>query len=185
MEIRYTLQLISDWHVSNGLTGGSKTDNLFSKNNNQLPEIPGKTIKGLLRDALDEINKVQPDRCTKKEIDELFGIKDQEGTQRIDTAYFSNAKLVEDKDEIIINNLQSFLYRNMSSTAIDKHGLAVDKSLRSMEVCMPITLEGHISDVKEEQGELLKMAMQWTRQLGMKRNRGFGKCIFQIKNVNQ
>ncbi len=189
--IYYTIRLLSDWHVSSGLSGGVNADIITLKDNNRLPYIPGKTIKGLLREALEEINEVQKEKCAKTDIERLFGEKKESGdaTKKNDfgtNSFFSNAELPQiEKKELTDNKLQACLYRNISSTTIDEQGVAKSKSLRAMEVCIPIRLEGEISGVSDEDIDLLKMAMRWIRRLGMKRNRGFGKCIFELKNKEQ
>lgn len=186
-EINYTIELLSDWHVSSGLSGGADADIIILKDDNNLPYIPGKTIKGLLREALEEINELQEDKCSEEIINKLFGEKKEDDTTPKEDdfgtkSFFSNAILAENQqNEIISNNLDSYLYRNLSSTTINEKGLAMEKSLRAMEVCMPLSLEATITGVSEKEDEMLKMAMKWTRRLGMKRNRGFGKCIFNLK----
>lgn len=188
--INYTIELLSDWQVSSGLSGGANADSIVLKDDNGLPYIPGKTIKGLLREALEEINELQEDKYSKEEINKLFGKKKEDyKTTKEDNfgtdSHFSNATLPKNKqNEIITNKLNSYLYRKLSSTNINEKGLAENKSLRTMEVCLPLTLESKITDISKDEKNLLKMAMQWTRRLGMKRNRGFGKCIFNLKEQN-
>lgn len=189
-KINYTIELLSDWHVSSGLSGGADADSIVLKDDNGLPFIPGKTIKGLLREALEDINELQEDKCSKEIINKLFGKKkEDENVSKEDDfgtkSFFSNAILPKNQqNEIIANNLDSYLYRNLSSTTINEKGLAKEKSLRAMEVCMPLSLEATITGVSEREEKMLKMAMKWTRRLGMKRNRGFGKCIFNLKEQN-
>ncbi|MDD2650440.1 MAG: RAMP superfamily CRISPR-associated protein, partial [Candidatus Cloacimonetes bacterium] len=51
----YQVKFLSDWHCGSGLTSGSDVDALVIKDQNNLPIIPGKTIKGLLREAAETI----------------------------------------------------------------------------------------------------------------------------------
>ena len=96
------------------------------------------------------------------------------------TLFFSNAEInsMEQKD-IISNNLSNQLYKNIASTQIDEKGIAKKSSLRTMEVCIPVNLEGEISG-EEIDIALFEMALKWTRQLGVNRNRGLGRCKFSI-----
>lgn len=183
MTIQYTITLLSEWHVNSGLTGGASVDNIMLKDSDKLPYIPGKTIKGLLRDALEEMNKVQEEKFS---IEELMGKdKDSTGTE----SFFTNATLSQtERKDLVNNNLQGYLYRNIASTKIEeKTGIAQDKSLRAMEVCMPLTLHGEIHYIKDEKQKnalenALENAMKWTRRLGMKRSRGYGRCQIKITN---
>lgn len=194
MTLNYTIQLLSEWHIGSGLSGGVAADAIVLKDHDGLPYLPGKTIKGLLRDALMEIHEVQSNKSTLEDIQILLGEENNtqdtsDGNEAIcqndfgTNAHFSNAILSEqERNEIIENNLAPYLYRNLSSTKINNKGLAEDKSLRAMEVCVPVILNGSIHGISQEQQKLLEMAMRWTRRLGLKRNRGLGKCVFNFKN---
>lgn len=185
MKLKYTITLLSEWHAGSGLSGGASADSITLKDERGLPYLPGKTIKGLLRDSLEEIKNLQRSKCSDEDFIHLFGNSEEKpddndfGTK----SHFTNAVLTQiEQDEIVSNKLQAHLYSNITSTTIDQDGLAKNKTLRSMELCVPVTLEAYISGVSDKEIELLTMAMQWTRNLGMKRNRGFGKCKFEIKN---
>jgi CRISPR/Cas system CSM-associated protein Csm3 (group 7 of RAMP superfamily) len=176
-DIKYTIQFLSDWHCGSGLSGGAETDADIIKDEYGIPYVPGKTIKGLMRYALNEMQQVQPDEVNQSEVDALFG---EEG-KTSGTAFFSNATLV-DHEDIKKNQLGEHLFRNVASTQIDTNGVAVDKSLRVMEVCMPVTLSGAIQVPQEniEHTKLLDKAMKWTRAIGVNRNRGLGRCIIKL-----
>lgn len=55
----YKIEFLSDWHVGSGLSGGPSSDNIALKDESEFPFIPGKTIKGLLKDSLAEIMNIQ------------------------------------------------------------------------------------------------------------------------------
>lgn len=179
--INYTIRFLSDWHTGSGLSSGANADAIVIKDKNNLPYIPGKTIKGLLKDALLDIYDVQPSKLNKSLFDTLFGsvIGDKSNASSL---FFSNVELVE-KDEIS-TELSAFLYRNVASTTINENGVAKDGSLRTMEVTIPITLEGYIgkeTELSAEEIDLLELAMKWTRSLGSNRNRGLGRCLIELK----
>ena len=48
------IQFFSPWHCGSGLSAGADTDALVIKNPQGLPFVPGKTIKGLVREALED-----------------------------------------------------------------------------------------------------------------------------------
>ncbi len=187
--MKYKIYLLSDWHCGSGLSAGAESDAEVLKNENNLPYIPGKTIKGLLRDAFWEM----PEKYTPREaVEQLFGWeeKDKDGNDKVKrthngSIFFSNATLSEAEQEEIVPQLADFLYRNITSTTIDEKGVAKPKTLRTMEVCMPVILEGHIDGIKnDEEKALLGKVMKWVRHLGVNRNRGLGRCQFiPLKNT--
>lgn len=176
-ELSYKITFLSDWHCGSGLSGGAEADATVIKDDRSLPYIAGKTIKGLLKEALEDMAEVN--QCTKDEINAIFGIEAYDKNDK--KAFFSNATLSKDEQKDITPALSDFLYRNIASTQIGQNGTAKENSLRVMEVCIPITLEGIISGIHtEEQIELLKKALKWVRHLGVNRNRGLGRCKFEI-----
>ena len=74
------------------------------------------------------------------------------------------------------------LYRKIASTTIDENGIAKSGSLRTMEVCIPIELEGYVDGIQENDIKQLEKAFKYTRQIGVNRNRGLGRCQFKIKS---
>ena len=53
--IKYKIVFHTDWHCGSGLAAGAGVDALTIKDKNRLPFVPGKTIKGLVREAVEEI----------------------------------------------------------------------------------------------------------------------------------
>ena len=183
-KIKYKIEMLSDWHVGSGLDGGADADSLVLKDENNLPYIPGKTIKGLLKDSILDIADLKHHENIGRLIDQLFGREVMKNKQLVGsepgTLFFSNAEIVQiEKDDIIINGLSHQLYKNIASTQIDEKGIAKKSSLRTMEVCIPVSLEGEIEG-EEIDNALFEMAFKWTRQLGVNRNRGLGRCKFSI-----
>jgi len=182
--IKYKIEMLSDWHIGSGLDGGAEADSLVLKDNENLPYIPGKTIKGLLKDSLLDIAELEHKKEVKGKIEDLFGKEVKENNKVIGTSpgvlFFSNAEIIQtEKDDIISNGLSNQLYKNIASTQIDERGIAKKNSLRTMEVCIPVDLEGEISG-DEIDSALFDMAFKWARQLGVNRNRGLGRCKFSI-----
>lgn len=179
MRIKYRIEMMSEWHVGSGLDAGADADALVLKDEIKLPYIPGKTIKGLLKDSLSEICTVKSEYTDL--VNQVFGFKNKEESSTEGNAYFTNAKLSETEQlEIVTNNLSSQLYKNIASTRIKKNGVAKEDSLRTMQVCIPLTLKGSIETEVENAKEILEKAMKWTRYLGVGRNRGLGRCKFSL-----
>ena len=184
-KINYTITFLSDWHAGSGLSSGAEADAIVIKDTNNLPYLPGKTIKGLLKDALMDISEVQPDFAHLSEVEMLFGKENKDKSTESGKLFFSNVELSETERNEISLEMSCHLYRINASTSIDDNGVAKNSSLRTIEVTIPVTLEGYIScegKLSETQLELVKKAFQWTRSLGSNRNRGLGRCTIQTKN---
>src|SRR5690554_3086002 len=102
----YQVKFLSDWHCGSGLTSGSDVDALVIKDQNNLPIIPGKTIKGLLRKAAETIVKLQDNKDEWESfITEVFGKRSESGKSKKSIAsncYFSNVVLSANLQEKLI-----------------------------------------------------------------------------------
>jgi CRISPR/Cas system CSM-associated protein Csm3 (group 7 of RAMP superfamily) len=183
MNINYQIKFYSEWHCGSGLSAGADTDALVLKDKDGLPYIPGKTLKGLLREAAEEILSIRGKQS--EIISRAFGHFDEKDCFSQGTLFFTNATLnKEEREAIISEGLKPFLYSRVASTAIDDNGIAQDGSLRSMETVLPCTLDGCIrvpEGVGAELKSLLEDAMHYVKCLGVNRNRGLGRCDIMIK----
>lgn len=196
MNIRYKVEFFTDWHCGSGLGAGADVDALVVKDSDCLPFIPGKTVKGLLREAVKDIIHYRTSADPEEEArlnayrDMAFGVFDDsegkdDGRPKMTrgSAYFTNAQLPESERRYIIKEvLWPYLYRTVSSTKIDEKGIAEDHSLRRTETTVPCILEGEIIDLPDEEVFLgiIKDAFRYVKRLGQNRNRGFGRCSFTI-----
>lgn len=169
--MKYKIEFFSNWHCGSGLSAGVTADVIVVKDEHGLPFLPGKTVKGLLRHAVEELYSGD------ESIAKIFG---EEGGVRVGKCFFSNATLPEG-ETIIKEKLTRHLYQNISSTAIDpKSGIAKENSLRSIETVVPCVLEGEILNVPTGGETMLKDAMQMIKRLGTGRNRGYGRCKISV-----
>lgn len=179
--IVYEIKFLSDWHCGSGLSSGADLDLLCIKDQNGLPFIPGKTLKGLLRDASSIVCQDSFDF-----IDKVFGKVTERKTvsgQEISvkgTSYFSSGELSETLQGTILNTFgeKEYLFRKISSTKIDKNGEAETHSLRRIEVVVPLTLYAEITEIPDEESkENLIKCLKYVKRLGTNRNRGLGRCV--------
>lgn len=169
-DVKYTITFHTYWHCGSGLAAGAATDALVIKDKNEMPFVPGKTIKGLVREAF---NIVAADKVATKQYDQVFG---KEGGIRSES-FFTNAMINKDEYGYIVStNTASYLYRQIACTAIDDNGIAVDNSLRSIQVTVPCILTGKIHNVPDDMTESLYNALKYIKRLGQWRNRGLGRC---------
>lgn len=191
MDIKYTIKFHSNWHCGSGLSAGADLDALVIKDKNGLPFIPGKTLKGLIKEALEDIKELSGSHIdlgcilgeeanqkkANKEADQGKPVYDTQGK-----CFFRNAELEETlRLAIIQQNLQEYLYHSVASTAME-NGVAKEHSLRKMQVTLPCVLEGEIIDVpdSDEYYFLFKAAFQYIKRIGLNRNRGLGRCSISI-----
>lgn len=192
MNIKYTIEFYTDWHCGSGLAKGADLDALVVKDKDGMPYVPGKTIKGLIREAVEELMFLEDGEHLSDNnsnfLVKTFGnavdrnakndVSDYECMEK-GTAFFTNAVLSElEQNAIVSNKAQEFMYRSLANTCIDKDGTASKHSLRKMEVTVPCTLHGEILGVPEGMYDTLKDAMKFIKRLGQNRNRGLGRCSF-------
>lgn len=182
MNIRYKIELHSYWHCSSGQAAGADLDSLVVKTREKLPYIPGKTLKGLIRDAIAELKGWIPsDTPTDEELTKLLGYTKDADNKAKAEAFFTDAVLDHaEAAAITAESLQSHLYTSIASTAIDTDGIAKDSSLRKIEVCVPCTLYASIYDAPDSLEDTLCDALKYIKSLGSHRNRGLGRCTFTI-----
>jgi len=169
MTLKYEIRFLDYWHLSSGLSAGAKLDSNVLKDNEELPFIPGKTLKGLVKEMAELL-------------EDIHFIKDCFGEEGVDmgACYFANTTLKDDvKKQIVGNNLQNNLYDEISSTKIE-NGIAVDNSLREIEVVIPLTLYGEIGDIPDEYEAQMKKALKMVKRMGLNRNRGLGRCQVEV-----
>lgn len=182
--IKYQIQFHSYWHCGSGLAAGAGVDALVVKDAQGLPFVPGKTIKGLLREAMEELRTWEgTEMDNDKDFLELFGSEDKDVAAA--KAFFSNAELKKDEQEAIKNEkLQEYLYKAVSSTAIDATtGIAKEHSLRKIEVVVPCELYGKICNVPDNIAEELTRVMGFIKTMGTNRNRGLGRCTIKKEEI--
>jgi hypothetical protein len=184
MRLKYEINFLDYWHLGSGLSAGTKLDSLVLKDSDGLPFASGKTLKGLFREMAEMIDCKFVNLCfggssNLKDCCYDEGMKNREGV-----CYFTNAELpTSTKEQILSNHLKDNLYTEIASTKIDEKGIAVDNSLREIEVVIPITLYGEIEDVPDEYVEWMKQSVVMVKRMGLNRNRGLGRCQITINEV--
>lgn len=180
-KIGYEITFYTDWHCGSGLAAGADVDALVIKDKDGLPFVPGKTIKGLLREAAEYLS------FDDELITQVFGKSNDKETETgvMSSLFFSNAILREgERAGILADQLVSYLYRSISSTAIDDNGIAKEHSLRRVQVTVPCILQGEILIMADEMNDkevekLFEKAFAYVKRIGVGRNRGLGRCTIR------
>ena len=173
-----------------------------------VPCVPGKTVKGMFRDAFEtacrngwfgEIaDTIILEDC-------LFGMPGPNKHDNKEPGRFGNPGLLHFSTLEISDAVKAYLYKNskavyelfrtVKSTAIDaKTGTARNMSLREYEVVVPLTLSGELSFDEEEIKGLgfsgsddlitkLNQVAALITELGGKRTRGFGQCVIKVERA--
>lgn len=192
-----TFSMQSFWHIGSGQEGGAYADALMLKSHLGLPIIPGKSIKGLLKEAFtkaEDNNWFDTKSLPLTEM--LFGLGNTQGLTNQGLLQFTNAELhpAEQSQLIAEPQLKTSLYQVITNTAIDETtGVAKDTSLRSIEVCIPLTLQAQITintnhhlyekfhlTIGETFAKWLQQVLALITELGAKRHRGFGETIITM-----
>lgn len=184
--MKLKIKLYSFWATGTGKAGGS-LDSIVLKDKDNLPYIPGKTLKGLLRDAYAEIGG--------KNEETLFGhskagVNDYLKKSDLATGIlrFNSAKVLENRSEII--QYSNFLYHTKTAISLDGNGQAEHQSVRKNEMTIPIALEVDLyyKNIIPEEKDNLKYteeiikACKMLRLLGEKRYRGLGRCKIEVED---
>jgi CRISPR/Cas system CSM-associated protein Csm3 (group 7 of RAMP superfamily) len=201
--IQLEIQLFSYWHAGSGLSAGTYADAVVLKDEDDFPLLPGKTLKGLIRDAAQQLHELNPEFVTASFIQTVFGkdtsVAYEEPTQASQgSVFFSSASVHPDLRMAINESVdspkqspKSYLYQTIAATKIDAEtGVAADGSLRKVEVTVPLSLYAVLYDFpagEQEAGAAdyktqLDRCLQFVKRLGANRHRGFGRC--QIKRIN-
>lgn len=198
--LNYTLlfQIKSDWFIGSGKEAGAYADALCLKNNSGLPYIPGKSCKGLLKDAFKlaaHNNWFEPQL-----VKLLFGEEGEHGNHSQGLLQISSAGLSDAESQFIIDKQASkHLFRVLQSTAIDsKTGSAKTLSLRSVEVAIPMDLRASLSlninhpnysqansqfNLDTHFQTYLQQVLTLIHEFGGKRHRGFGQVTVSIEGA--
>ncbi len=186
-----TFRMTGYWHIGSGTGSGASLDALVLRNRAGLPFIPGRSVKGLLREAVQQAEDFgQLNQGTTVTLFGDPGEQDDRFGTVPGTLYFGNASLGESFDVWAARRENSTslqqLFRELSFTAIDEKGLAVDKSLRRIELTIPLSLKASVQPLDkcpEAWMKALKTAVPLLRRLGSHRQRGFGRVCVGIEEV--
>lgn len=213
--IHLMVNLQSYWHPGTGRGGGFYLDALSHTGADGLPRLPGRTIKGLLRDAVYRAECWRWPEFKAGTTTVLFGsrqaVEDLDAAK--DSARFSTQGLLRFSDATLAPEITRYLqdphgqklipelYREHFSTAILHHsGTALDRSLRGIQVVVPLELEATVAsiadiyaadelqDLRAQLGtpetwqSLLGKVFNLVPAVGAYRSRGFGRVSLSWGN---
>lgn len=187
-DLTYKLTFLSFWHCGSGLSAGADVDALVIKDQQGFPFVPGKTLKGLFRDAANTLKDFGHPAATEALINIVFGeagdrqAGEDEAATRPGCCFFSDAVLNPAFRQGVMKTsggAVGHLFSSLTNTAVDEDsGTAKNKSFRRMEVVIPLPLNGFItvSEQPDDVKRLLKACSKLVRRMGTGRHRGLGRC---------
>ena len=211
MGCRIEITTHSYWHAGSGISDGPGADALVIKTSEGLPYLPGKSIRGLLRESTQQAEDLG--LIAKGSTEKFFGtalaeskdnskskeedwtrFKSKQGCIHISNAYIGDSPAKQNwwKEWASENTSEKQqFFTNISSTSIDENGVSKKGHLRTIEVTVPMKLVAMLEiDDKTNEGnsvdseeviELLSKGLPLFRLLGSHRNRGLGRCSVSIE----
>jgi hypothetical protein len=190
------IRLQTYWHAGTGRGLGAAVDAAAYRDADGLPALPGRHIKGLLRDALEQAQAWGwAGHADGVLLHRLFGQRTEglsageipvSGLLRVSDARMPEALcawLTLDAQR----SLRAGLFRVLQSTAVDvKTGSAKDRSLRGIEVVVPLDLQARIEPLPgavppSDWAERLREVLPLVTAVGRHRTRGLGRALLTLE----
>jgi CRISPR/Cas system CSM-associated protein Csm3 (group 7 of RAMP superfamily) len=189
-------ELLSWWHTGSGMGRGGDADSIVIRDPDGLPYLPGKTIKGLLRDAVQlaaDFNHFEAGG----QMETLFGPSPRSENEEASSPetsgnhpppgelHFESAYISKELAQWICasgEHRRAALYETIASTALES-GVAKEKTLRVTEVSPPMILKAIITGPdRDDWVKLLKHCAPLIHAIGAHRHRGLGRCQVSIED---
>lgn len=194
---RLTIDFRSFWHCGGGRGGGAVVDAVVHRDAAGLPVVPGRHLKGLLREAFACAEAWGWEGFQAGGTAQLFGTRTEQegGDSEPGLIRVADAVLPEVTRRYLSESengrkLVPALFRSLHSTAIESGtSSALRHSLRGIEVVVPLQLQAAVSPVKalpEEESNCfaqLEKALPLIRAVGAYRNRGLGRARLTLENA--
>lgn len=193
MKAAISIQFHSYWHIGSGHGRGHHVDAVVDRHADRLPYVPGRMIKGLLRDAFRSLESFGhvPAETTRG----LFGgeTAETDGTLRRTLTRpgllaVSDGTLPAGERAVLAGETELItgLFDTHYATAIDDDGMALEGSLRGIEVAVPVTLHCTITGTdpclsSPEFRQQLELALGLVKALGAHRSRGLGRATLSLQ----
>ncbi len=191
--MKLTVDLKNYWHAGSGRGAGSVYDAIVHRDSDGLPVLPGRHLKGLLRDACARAEAWGWEGFTAGVTATLFGQATESASGRPPKPgclRVSDATLPEDLVRWLATEGREYLphlFNGLYSTAVEhKTGTAREHSLRGMEVTVPLTLTAMVTPVTgmaapEAWEQRLRSVLCLIDSVGAHRSRGLGRAVLTLE----
>ncbi|HEX9639880.1 MAG TPA: hypothetical protein VGB13_01045, partial [Candidatus Krumholzibacteria bacterium] len=187
MTANIVFEILTWWHAGTGRGDGSVADAVLARADDGLPCLPGRTVKGLARDAVRL--GAEAGMATRDQLAAWFGTDIVTGNaenrvEKLEAARFctnpgslrfESATLGKEwtKWARAHESERNALVSTFASTRIGAEGVAVDQTLRVIEVALPLTLRAPVEGLESDSRRVLEAVLPlFVRGLGSHRNRG-------------
>lgn len=192
------IEFHSEWRSGTGRGKGLYVDAEARRDHFGLPMVPGKQLKGLIRHALETgaawghwSTEIVTSLCGQGVDDEhISRFETSSGKLSVSSArmtsdwteYFESTLQGDEADRVEALKIIGQLFRIKRQTKITDRGLAQSKSLRSVEVCVPMTLVAELSgELSAEEEEALSKSLKLIKSLGGMTTRGLGRVTVSLQ----
>jgi CRISPR/Cas system CSM-associated protein Csm3 (group 7 of RAMP superfamily) len=187
---QFEIEFAGYWHAGTGETGPGDLDSVVLRDASKIPYFPGKALKGLFHEAFcgltarAESNPAEFESPSREDLMGLFGAPGSQSIRLQSRLRFSNANLPRaEHAAIVAAGCQSGLTQAIASTALEE-GIAVNRTLRRIEVAIPMTLRFEIAFRGNDPGApgaetvsgWLDQAAASIEMAGAQRHNGLGEC---------
>ncbi len=188
------IEIQTAWHPGTGRGSSFHLDAVTHQGADGLPRLPGRHLKGLLRDAVYRAETWNWAEVPGGTTETLFGPLGRAGAEtRPGLLRISDATLPPELAAYLATGegkcLVTGLYREHFSTAIDQRtGVALGRSLRGMRLVVPLTLEAIVAEVPgaarlPDWRTRLGAVLPLIGAVGAHRSRGFGRAVLRWQEV--
>lgn len=194
MILPYSVTFHADWLIGSGLSDGSRADAALARDADGLPFLPGRAVKGALREGAWRLGLCRADLARCETL--FFGSRTQgEGLNQPGNIAVSSARFPGELRALLLREtaedrktLITDLTIIRTQTAL-QDGTARDGSLRAFECGIPgLCFEGKIEVFPklrmppDWQLAYLKAVCAAVKSIGAHRSRGFGACAVRVGN---
>jgi hypothetical protein len=189
-----TLHFHSYWCCSTGGAGSDLADMPAYRDRDGCPALPMTMVRGQLRETAIQIfgPAITPDLL------KLFGAPSQKNPEEKDRApgllrFVGEARMAKDDRDFFCAHppARAQLFKRLMSTRINDRGVAADKTLRSIEACVPLKLTGevHLDPLADKalQGAWithLDHLCAATMAMGKQKTNGFGRVVARCEGMS-
>lgn len=188
-EFKLEIKLLDLWHAGSGRGSGQHLDALVVRDEQRLPYLPGKHLRGLLREALHCVES-WGQASTFGLATRLLGPRGEAPAPGSTPGLIdiTNATMLPVEHAWFNQNPAAAreLFTSVTRTAMDhERGVALPKSLRAIELVVPMTLKADLTfrGCTDALRLDLSNAIGLVRAVGGGRNRGLGRARLLLEEV--
>lgn len=176
--------MLSEWLVAGGFDRSSGADQVQVRDSEGFPYIPGRTLRGLLREACETAAACEAGSALDALVASLFGREGEEGCLALTDATLPQevvAAVLRAQDIEEREGLLRLFCGLVARTALTEEGVAKEPTLRISEVGIPgLVFLAQLSAPDKSSLQFLAFAAGLVRRLGACRYRGLGRCRLEL-----